>query len=216
VSTFRTRQLVAGHASRLGPALEQSRASLAALRERAAKGEEGAEEDARAAAARLDALEGLEIVPPDLSFEKKLTLHGAQRRAEVLSFGGGHTSSDAFVWIPDARVLISGDLVSVGARHVWAGDGNPGEWTRILGEMSVLGPEAVIPGHGSVGTATDLATFTRYMGALAAVIEKAIAAEASPEDIEVLTPPEAHRENVMWFRRSAHALVNKALGRAAP
>jgi glyoxylase-like metal-dependent hydrolase (beta-lactamase superfamily II) len=63
-------------------------------------------------------------------------------------------SDDAtFVWLPDRRILASGDFV------IWMflNAGNPrkvqryaAEWAAALRQMTRLEPEIVIPGHGPV------------------------------------------------------------------
>ncbi len=64
------------------------------------------------------------IVPPSLTFATELRLSGRRRTAQILSYGGGHTPSDAFLWLRDDRVLAAGDLVSHGF-HPWTTDGSP-------------------------------------------------------------------------------------------
>src|SRR5262249_35780232 len=98
----------------------------------------------------------LEIVLPPLVFDRQLTFYGPQRTAKLLSFGGGHTESDAFLYLPDDRIVIMADLLTVGT-HPWLGHGDPEEWLRILDRIGALDIGTAVPGHGPVGTAADFA-----------------------------------------------------------
>jgi cyclase len=60
-------------------------------------------------------LPDLRRVLADVTFEQRLTLHSSRRRAELITYGGGHTSSDALLQLPDHRVALIGDLLFVGS-----------------------------------------------------------------------------------------------------
>ena len=71
----------------------------------------------------------------------------------VLFHGRGETDDATFVWLPERRVLASGDFV------IWMfpNAGNPrkvqryaAEWAATLRRMQALKPEVLIPGHGPV------------------------------------------------------------------
>lgn len=86
-----------------------------------------------------------ELRLPDETFEESWDFG----RAQALTFGGGHTESDAVVLVQDARVLVAGDLVVVGMQP-WAGHGDPANWAAILERLLELDWEQVVPGHGPV------------------------------------------------------------------
>ena len=80
---------------------------------------------------------GLSLEVGDLAFE----LHHAR----------GETDDHTWTWVPEKKVLCSGDL------FIWASPnaGNPQkvqryprEWAVALREMVALGPEVLLPGHG--------------------------------------------------------------------
>jgi glyoxylase-like metal-dependent hydrolase (beta-lactamase superfamily II) len=86
---------------------------------------------------------------PNLLIEESLVVDG-QRRVEILSYGGGHTDSDVFVWIPGDRLVVTGDLCFQ-RHHPRLVDGHPGAWAKILTKILGLGPQTVMPGHGEPG-----------------------------------------------------------------
>jgi cyclase len=160
VSTTRTRELIATAGverlaaqkqwldSELPAELERLRA--AGDHEGAALLEEGAPE-LRAVTHRL----------PDETFGERWERDGA----EAITFGGGHTESDAFLLVPDQPVLVAGDLIVVGMQP-WAGHGDPGAWAAILERMLELDWEACIPGHGPVSGREAVPPLRAYLLAL--------------------------------------------------
>ena len=89
---------------------------------------------------------------PDEVYNDTLTLRIGGERLELLH-GRGETDDATFVWMPERRVLVSGDFV------IWMfpNAGNPrkvqryaAEWAATLRRMQALGPEVLIPGHGPV------------------------------------------------------------------
>ena len=99
----------------------------------------------------MQALPVLEIIPPHLTFDDRLTISGTKRHVELLTYGGGHTPSDAMLYLPEDRVLFTGDLLCVQA-HPMLTQGDPHEWLRILDRIEQLDFEIAVPGHGPVGT----------------------------------------------------------------
>lgn len=119
----------------------------------------------------LTALSTFERTLPNLTFEQQLTIHGTRRTVELLTSGGGHTASDAFLYLPAEHLLFMGDLLFV-RNHPWMGDGNPEEWIQILERIEQLSFTAAVPGHGPLGASEDLALLRRYITSIVALAEK--------------------------------------------
>ncbi len=102
---------------------------------------------------------------PTATFEDRVVFYGSGRRAELLTYGGGHTRSDAFLYLPDEGLALMGDLlfVHVHPLFIW---GDPREWRRIIERVKTLGLRIVVPGHGSVGTVDDLDALAGYLSAI--------------------------------------------------
>ena len=168
VATERTRELIA----ETGPErLESLRAQIPDyLGELEA---EGAPEQERAQARVVAAeLPQMQITLPTETFDERVALDGA----ELVTLGGGHTESDAFLWLPDERVLFAGDLVSVES-HPNLLHGDPDEWLRILGKLEALAPKRVVPGHGPVGGPEAITAVAGYIRTL----KRLAAEEGEPE-----------------------------------
>jgi glyoxylase-like metal-dependent hydrolase (beta-lactamase superfamily II) len=85
---------------------------------------------------------------PTLVFERRLTLTMGRLRVEIMQLGRGHTKGDTVVWLPDERILFSGDLVEYEATP-YAGDAYLGEWPATLDAIATLGPHQLVPGRGA-------------------------------------------------------------------
>ena len=94
----------------------------------------------------------VESVPPGLTwpsvvFSGKLTLWLGQLEVQLLQLGRGHTKGDTVVWLPQDRVLLSGDLVEFDATP-YAGDAYFRDWPQTLENVAALKPVALVPGRG--------------------------------------------------------------------
>ena len=73
----------------------------------------------------LNDLDNLRLTLPTIIYAEKLVLKGSQRTVEICTFGGGHTQSDSFIYVPDDGIVLMADLLFQGEVHPWAGDGDP-------------------------------------------------------------------------------------------
>lgn len=129
----------------------------------------------------ISALPEMAVRLPNMTFEQKMVLHGANRRIEIISYGGGHTSSDTIIHLPDDGIIFMGDLLST-KRHPFLGDGDPGELPRILDLITRLNPIAIIPGHGDIGTVDDIQTLQTYLAVLTETALTELAFQYEDED----------------------------------
>jgi len=83
---------------------------------------------------------------PNVVFRDRLTLHRGSRTIDVRWFGPANTRGDAVVWIPDARVVATGDLLV--APVPFAFNSYVGGWIGALDSVRALQPVVIVPGHG--------------------------------------------------------------------
>ena len=92
------------------------------------------------------------IVPATETFSSVRVLDLGDRQVELVHPGRGHTGGDLVARIPDADVLLAGDLVEESGPPNYGADSFPLEWPSsldlVLGLLSST--TVVIPGHGSV------------------------------------------------------------------
>jgi len=132
------------------------------------------------------------IRPPTVTFEDGLVLEGSRRTLHLQTFGGGHSPSDVFAFLPDEGVLFAGDLAMRGL-HPSVGDGWPTRWASILGRMERLGADSIVPGHGPPGPRTTLRATRRYLEALDAMARAAIRDRVSCRDFARTAVPARYR-----------------------
>jgi len=142
----------------------------------------------------------LRIVPPEVTFERELRLEGRRRSLHLYTYGGGHSPSDVVAYLPEERVLFTGDLVMNGY-HPSMGDGYPSEWIRILGELRTLRIEHLLPGHGPLGDRGSLETNLRYHRDVRAAVVRARKARGGSRrrmSIPIPAAYESLRFRMMW------------------
>jgi glyoxylase-like metal-dependent hydrolase (beta-lactamase superfamily II) len=102
-------------------------------------------------AMREHGIEDTEIVPPDRTFSSALVLELGDRMVELVHPGRGHTGGDLVVRVPDADVLLAGDLVEESAPPSFGPDCWPMDWPLTLDVVLGLSTPAtvVVPGHGA-------------------------------------------------------------------
>ncbi|MDF1530246.1 MAG: MBL fold metallo-hydrolase [Sedimenticola sp.] len=102
--------------------------------------------------------QGVESVPgltwPTLTFESSMTLWMGKRRVELMHVGRGHTKGDIVVWLPEEKILFSGDLVEFGATP-YTGDAYLTDWPQTLANVRALGAEKLVPGRGDALTTPE-------------------------------------------------------------
>ena len=91
------------------------------------------------------------LEPPDEVFWRSpWVIEGTERSVELHHFGWAHTRGDGFVFLPEEKILCTGDAIVNGAFN-YTGDGNTGNWPDVIRRAQALGAEKVLPGHGPAG-----------------------------------------------------------------
>ncbi len=98
--------------------------------------------------------EGLAAVtlrPPDHTVHLESTVDVGGRPVLLRHLGRGHTAGDLVVQVPDADVLLAGDLVEQGGPPTFE-DGYPLQWPETMASLLRLTTPATVfvPGHGAV------------------------------------------------------------------
>jgi cyclase len=119
-------------------------------------------------------------VVPNVAFSDSLAVRLGKRDVQIFFLGRGNTSGDAVILVPDAKTVITGDLI------VWPTPYSYGsflsEWIQTLAKVKALGATIIIPGHGPIQH--DYAYFDLVSSALQEVLSKAQAAVAEHLSLE--------------------------------
>ncbi|MHB8460943.1 MAG: MBL fold metallo-hydrolase [Candidatus Limnocylindrales bacterium] len=91
----------------------------------------------------------VELDPPDRTFATETTIEVGGRPVDLRYLGRAHTDNDIAIVVPDARVVLAGDLLENGATPYF-GDGWPMDWPETADRLAALVPTdgTVVPGHG--------------------------------------------------------------------
>ena len=167
LATTTTRQLLETETkATLSQRRTQATEALAQLEQKVTTGKGAARQSATAALSQqktlMAALPEMTVRLPNVTFTDRLVIYGAQRQAEVITFGGGHTQSDTILYLPADQIVFMGDLLTVKC-HPFLGDGDPGELPRILDAVNRLAPAQLVPGHGPVSSVNELQQMQSYL-----------------------------------------------------
>ena len=107
----------------------------------------------------------LELAPPFITFQDRLDLFVDGLKLELHYMGPAHTTNDVVVWMPERKLLFTGDLAFNGGTPFVAMGSIAGSLVA-LDRLREFGAETVVPGHGPVcGTEVfdDMETYLRFV-----------------------------------------------------
>ncbi|MFZ1470352.1 MAG: MBL fold metallo-hydrolase [Paracoccaceae bacterium] len=103
--------------------------------------------------------QGHEEIPgltwPTTTFSDALTVYLGKRRVDIMHLGRAHTAGDAVVWVPDAEVMFTGDIVEYHSA-CYCGDGHFADWGGTLEAIASFDPVAIAPGRGDALVGRDM------------------------------------------------------------
>ncbi len=84
---------------------------------------------------------------PTMTFQSEMTLWLGALEVRIWHPGRGHTQGDTVVWLPQQKILFSGDLVEAEAA-CYTGDAYLADWPATLDRVAALQPAQLVPGRG--------------------------------------------------------------------
>lgn len=142
--------------------------------------------------ALVESFPRMELYLPQMTFDQRLLLHGSTRSVELMSYGGGHTGSDAMLLLPEEKILFMSDLLFV-KNHPFLADGDPAANYAILEKVKQLDVRTLVPGHGPVGDKRDLDLMQRYITELREMVASLIAQGKPVEEASEMAIPARYR-----------------------
>jgi len=105
------------------------------------------------------------VAMPTRTFERCLSLTVGDKQVDLVDLGPAHTASDTIAWVPQDRVVFTGDLLfNEGHPIIW--DGPVENWIAACQYIIDLDPEVVVPGHGPItdtGAVANLKAYFEYV-----------------------------------------------------
>ena len=117
--------------------------------------------------------------PPFVTFDERLDVYAGDLKIELIHVGPAHTTNDVLAWIPERRVLFSGDVVFNGGTPFGVA-GSISGWIETVEVVRELNPAVIVPGHGPVCDAAVLDTIEGYLRFVLREAERGLAAGVPP------------------------------------
>lgn len=125
----------------------------------------------------------VEIELPFVTFTDELNLYVDDLACVVRHIGTpAHTTNDSVLWIPERRVLFSGDLLFHGGTPFLV-QGSVSGAIVALERLEELGAETIVPGHGEVGGPDVIDTVLGYIRFVQRVAAEGHAAGLTPLEL---------------------------------
>jgi len=105
---------------------------------------------------------GSYLVPPTETFEHELVIDDRDVPVHMMFLGRANTDGDAIAWLPNQKMVASGDIVV--SPYPFGFGSYPAEWIQTLGKLKALGFTTLIPGHGH--PMTDATYIDRLVAAI--------------------------------------------------
>ncbi|MEW8384248.1 MAG: MBL fold metallo-hydrolase [Candidatus Thiodiazotropha taylori] len=99
-----------------------------------------------------EGLEGTDYIYADESFSQQKLLMVGDTRIEIHHAGHAHTPGDSYIWLPQHKIVFSGDIVYTD-RMLGVGSMSAHKsWIAAFEAMAAKQPEIVVGGHGNPAT----------------------------------------------------------------
>lgn len=121
----------------------------------------------------VEGISHMKVLPPVITVEDKLIVREGKRDIELFSPGVGHTDGDLVLYLPSEKIVFAGDLFFHGALPNTQ-DANILGWMKTLSVLAQMDATKFLPGHGSVGTKSELLAFLAYFEELKNLVEPAV------------------------------------------
>lgn len=124
------------------------------------------------------------ILPPNTTVEERMELSAGNKKVMLFLSSDSHSPGDILLWLPDEKVLISGDVV-YSDRMPSTHDSNLTNWIHLLGALEEMRPKVVIPGHGRVTDVNGIIQLKNLLQTFWSAVEKGY--EENQTDYEMVT-----------------------------
>ena len=149
---------------------------------------------------------------PDVVFDDYLRLDLGGRVVELYHFGPGNTPGDTVVYVSEARVAWTGNLVLGNGSIPFLIEGGADRYLQTISRFaSTLEVDTIIPGHAGPGSAAMFDRYMSYLSWLLRSVRGAVQAGKSLEETLAATPlderfflPEPFRSQLGPFFTGVH------------
>jgi cyclase len=125
--------------------------------------------------------DGIPLTPPTETFSGRMELNVGDTRVELIEVGPAHTGGDVLVFVPDSRLLYTGDILFIdGTPILWAGP--VGNWLRACDWIVAQDVDTIVPGHGPITDKAGVARVRDYLAFIDREARLRFDADMDPEE----------------------------------
>ncbi|MFQ5968087.1 MAG: MBL fold metallo-hydrolase [Acidimicrobiia bacterium] len=124
----------------------------------------------------------LKVVLPTATFPDRMVIQDGDHEIHLWHPGtAAHTVGDAIAFLPKERILFTGDLAFHYVTPL-AFQGHIGSWITAADRLMTYEADVLVPGHGPIGTKTDLKHMRDYLALVRQEAKERFDAGMSAED----------------------------------
>jgi cyclase len=121
--------------------------------------------------------------PPKQTFKgNQMVLNDGSRRVEFHFYGWAHTRGDGFVYLPNEKILCTGDAV-VNGPYNYLNHANVANWPKVIENAQKLDVSTVLPAHGVPAGKELLEGQKQYFLELRKAVDDAVKSGKKLEDL---------------------------------
>jgi cyclase len=137
-------------------------------------------------------MQQMPIKLPTITFDQRMVLHQGGKEIHLIFLGRGHTAGDVVVYLPEEKIVATGDLMH--SVLPYCGDSYPDEWPKTLTELEKIDFTRVVSGHGSVQEGKSTAAFFRsYLEEINEGVARGVQQGTGLKELQASLPPEKLR-----------------------
>jgi glyoxylase-like metal-dependent hydrolase (beta-lactamase superfamily II) len=156
---------------------------------------------------------------PTITFDHQLVFDDGIHKVILIKIGPGHTAGDAVVYLPNEKILATGDLCVNGnpwGNNVADVNADYDHWLVALDSLHSWDILKVIPGHGEIGSKTILKQQRDYLADMYTQVKDGIRAGKSKEELlnQInLSKHPVRGSNTISNTRSIKAMYDRLIGK---
>ena len=127
--------------------------------------------------------DGFTIREPNLTFKEGCVIHGTDKNVHLRTFKKAHTDGDVIVYIPEEKILFTGDLLFARV-DPWLGSGDPEGWISVNEELKKFDFKIAVPGHGELASKEEFSLESKYIKEILELVKKMIESGEDPTQLK--------------------------------
>jgi len=139
---------------------------------------------ARTVGGDLSVFRDVKLRVPDVGFKQKWETDLGDKVVEMYWFGSGMSPHDSVVYLPDAKIAWTANLIFGDGSIPWARSGEIAEYRRTLVKLSnMIQPITIVSGHGEIVSGEMVMRYIEYLSQTIKIAERAVVDKIPMNDL---------------------------------